>query len=64
MPLGDGTGPPTDGGHSGGRMRGSLAAGPGGNYICPNCGHKAPHVAGQPCDQKTCPKCGATMARE
>ncbi len=62
MPRGDGTGPPADGGR--GRMRGPFAAGPGGNCICPNCGHKAPHSAGQPCNQKTCPKCGAAMARE
>ena len=64
MPRADGTGPPTDGGRGGGRMRGPLAAGPGGSCICPNCGHKVPHVAGQPCNQKTCPKCGATMARQ
>ena len=62
MPRGDGTGPPVDGGR--GRMGGPSAAGPGGNCICPNCGHKAPHVAGQPCDQQACPKCGTTMARE
>jgi hypothetical protein len=46
-----------------GRMGGSKAAGPGGNCVCPNCGHKAPHVAGQPCYQMQCPKCGARMTR-
>jgi len=64
MPRGDGTGPPTGGGRGGGRRGGPLAAGPGGNCICPDCGHKVPHVAGQPCNQKTCPKCGAAMARQ
>ncbi len=29
----------------------------------PKCGHKEPHVAGQPCNQKSCPKCGTTMTR-
>ena len=60
MPRGDGTGPPMGGGRGGG----PFAAGPGGDCICPECGHKVPHVAGQPCNQKTCPKCGATMTRE
>jgi hypothetical protein len=46
-----------------GRMGGSKAAGPGGNCVCPNCGHKVPHVAGQPCYQMQCPKCGARMTR-
>jgi hypothetical protein len=64
MPRGDGTGPPTYGKRGGGPMRGPFAAGPGGNCICPSCGLKAPHVAGQPCNQKTCPKCGTTMTRE
>jgi len=41
-----------------------LAAGPGGNCICPNCGHRLPHSAGQPCNQQTCPKCGTAMARQ
>jgi len=64
MPRGDGMGPPSDGGRGGGRMRGPLAAGPGGNCMCPNCGHKVPHVAGQPCNQRSCPKCGTAMVRE
>lgn len=46
-----------------GRMGGS-AAGPGGNCVCPNCGHKQPHVVGQPCVEQNCPKCGTRMIRE
>jgi hypothetical protein len=47
-----------------GRMGGSKAAGPGGNCVCTNCGHRVPHVVGQPCYQRQCPKCGAQMTRE
>jgi len=63
MPRGDGTGPPQGGARGRGRMGGPSAAGPGGACVCPKCGHKEPHVAGRPCNQKSCPKCGATMAR-
>jgi hypothetical protein len=61
MPRGNGTGPPQGGGR--GRMGGRSAAGPGGYCVCPKCGHQVPHVAGQPCNQKACPKCGTTMTR-
>ena len=47
-----------------GRMGGSKAAGPGGYCICPSCGHRELHVAGEPCYQKKCPQCGAQMVRE
>ncbi|HDQ71002.1 MAG TPA: hypothetical protein ENN19_02770 [Chloroflexi bacterium] len=47
-----------------GRMGGPKAAGPGGDCVCPNCGHRTPHTVGQPCYQQKCPKCGAQMARE
>ena len=47
-----------------GRMGGPLAAGPGGNCVCIECGHKIKHVAGKPCNQQNCPKCGAQMTRE
>jgi len=30
---------------------GPLTAGPGGYCMCPACGHKEAHEAGQPCDQ-------------
>jgi len=52
------------GGRGQGRGRmGGFAAGPGGQCVCPSCGHKAPHTAGQPCNQRQCPKCGNLMTR-
>ena len=47
-----------------GRQGGPQAAGPGGYCVCPDCGHKVKHDAGQPCNQKKCPKCGANMIRD
>jgi hypothetical protein len=47
-----------------GRMGGAKAAGPGGDCICPNCGQRLPHQAGQPCYERACPRCGAAMTRE
>jgi hypothetical protein len=46
-----------------GRMGGPRAAGPGGDCVCTECGHKAKHAVGQPCYEKKCPKCGAPMTR-
>lgn len=63
MPRGDGSGPPQGGEQGRGRMGGPSAAGPGGVCVCPKCGHKEPHAAGQPCSRKSCPKCGAAMTR-
>ncbi len=74
MPRGDGTGPtgqgpgtgrgtPRQAGSGRGRMGGPFASGPGGNCVCPSCGQKTPHTAGQPCNQMQCPKCGAAMTR-
>ncbi|RKY19107.1 MAG: dinitrogenase iron-molybdenum cofactor biosynthesis protein [Planctomycetota bacterium] len=37
--------------------------GPGGECVCPQCGHKIPHQAGTPCRSVNCPKCGAPMRR-
>jgi hypothetical protein len=51
-------------GRGAGRLGGAKAAGPGGNCICPGCGHKVSHQVGQPCYEITCPKCGTTMTRE
>lgn len=48
-------------GRGGGNKPGS---GPGGDCVCPSCGEKLPHVAGQPCKDRTCPKCGTRMVRE
>lgn len=45
------------------RMGGPLAAGPGGECVCPNCGEKTLHTAGQPSNQMKCPKCGTQMTR-
>lgn len=71
MPRGNGTGPTGQGPGTGrgmgrrqGRGGGPLAAGPAGNCICLSCGHIARHVAGQPCNQKMCPKCGTRMTRQ
>jgi hypothetical protein len=47
-----------------GRMGASQAAGPDGNCVCPNCGEKVKHVAGKPCYNQKCPKCGTQMLRE
>jgi len=43
--------------------QGGFGLGPGGDCVCPECGHKTAHARGQPCYQKTCPKCGAKMTR-
>jgi hypothetical protein len=48
-------------GQGGGNKPGS---GPPGNCVCPSCGHKEPHVAGQRCIDRVCPKCGTKMIRE
>jgi len=68
-PLGQGPGTGRGGGGQGmgggrGRMGGPLAAGPGGNCVCPQCGATAPHGRGVPCAQMKCPKCGAAMTRQ
>lgn len=72
MPRGDGTGPPSLAagrrgaggmGRFGGRMGGPLAAGPGGNCRCPQCGNEQMHGRGLPCNRTPCPKCGAMMVR-
>lgn len=50
-----------------GRGRGEgtkPGSGPAGNCVCPKCGYKAPHVAGERCIDLVCPKCGTRMTRE
>jgi hypothetical protein len=51
----------------GGRGRGGgnkPGSGPGGDCVCPKCGFKTPHGAGQRCMDITCPKCGTHMVKE
>lgn len=60
------------GGKGGGQGQGSrrggrgggFAAGPSGECMCPQCGHKETHELGVPCTQKKCAKCGAPMVRQ
>jgi hypothetical protein len=55
----------TAGGGGGGRGGGNKPySGPGGNCVCPQCGKKVPHVAGQRCVDQVCPDCGTKMTRE
>ena len=44
-------------------LGGGFARGPGGECLCPNCGHQEPHQLGEPCYIKKCPKCDAPMMR-
>ena len=46
-----------------GRMGGPKAAGPGGDCVCPNCGHEVPHQVGKPCYKVRCPQCDTPMTR-
>lgn len=61
MPGGNGLGPA---GRGQGRGFGVNNPGPGGNCVCPNCGERAPHQRGVPCNSVKCPKCGSNMVRE
>ena len=64
---GQGAGQGRGGGAGQGGERGGgdkPGSGPGGNCICPKCGHREPHVAGQRCLDRACPKCGTKMTRE
>ena len=42
---------------------GGIGLGPGGECLCPNCGHREPHQRSVPCYSKKCSKCGALMTR-
>lgn len=59
MPGGDGRGS-----QGGGRGRmGGQGSGPGGECVCPQCGHRESHQQGQPCFDRKCPKCGTSLVR-
>jgi predicted Fe-Mo cluster-binding NifX family protein len=51
-------------GRGAGRMGGARKAGPAGDCVCPQCGHREAHERGVPCIQKVCPKCGTALTRE
>jgi len=50
-------------GRGGQGREGGFAQGPGGQCLCPNCGHREPHQLAVPCYSRKCPKCGAPMTR-
>jgi hypothetical protein len=65
--VGQGAGQGRGGGAGQGRGRGGgnkPGSGPGGNCVCPKCGKKVPHVAGQRCVDQVCPDCRTKMVRE
>jgi len=33
-------------------------------FVCPKCGERVPHRSGVPCQEETCPRCGAKMLRK
>jgi hypothetical protein len=54
-------------GQGGGQGRGGgtkPGSGPGGNCVCPKCGHTEPHQVGKRCIDIACSKCGTKMVRE
>ncbi len=59
---GGGRGGPNYGAQPLGRSGNGEAEGPGDDCICPQCSYRERHVAGRPCSQRKCPKCGARMA--
>ena len=65
--TGQGRGQGGQGRGQGGRGRGAgtkPGSGPEGDCLCPSCGHRQPHQAGQRCLDLTCPKCGTRLVRE
>ena len=43
---------------------GGIAAGPGGECVCPKCGLCIPHERGVPCAGMKCPDCGVALVRK
>jgi len=39
-------------------------SGPGGNCVCPSCGYTTSHTRANPCNTRTCPKCGTKMTKQ
>lgn len=60
---GGGMGRGGGGGRGGGRGQGG-GLGSGGVCLCPKCGHRAPHLPGNPCLDQRCPECGSALVRE
>jgi len=53
------------GGGGRGRGQGNMpGSGPGGNCVCPKCGHTQPHQVGQRCTDIACPKCATRLVKE
>lgn len=46
-----------------GQRTGGVAAGPGGQCVCPRCGYRRIHQRGTPCFEQKCPECDAAMIR-
>ncbi|HSL18720.1 MAG TPA: hypothetical protein VLB51_12510 [Methylomirabilota bacterium] len=66
--MGRGGGGGRGGGMGGGRGGGGRGQGgglgSGGVCLCPKCGHRAPHLPGNPCLDQRCPECGSALVRE
>ena len=45
------------------RQPGGTGEGPGGQCVCPDCGHTQKHAIGEACNKTKCAKCGALMTR-
>jgi uncharacterized protein len=60
---GTGNGFNKDQGKGRGRNGRAFSAGPGGECVCPKCGKKESHNAGQPCNQIICENCNIPMTR-
>jgi hypothetical protein len=49
--------------HKGRGLKGGFTRGPGGECLCPNCGHRIEHLLGVPSYTQNCSKCGSLMTR-
>lgn len=64
---GGGGGRGSGAGQGGGRGLGGgnrPGSGPGGSCVCPKCGRRVPHIAGQRCADQVCPECGIRLVKE